>query len=93
MTGTYGVKSANVAFTGPGDGSLITMRMPQDVLDHDQHVRIVDLNTGEPLASQRFHATMEDGQVIEGATDANGLTQILKSSIPFGQFAIKAIYE
>ena len=91
--GTYGVKSANVAFTGPGDGSPISMRMPQDVLDHDQHVRIVDLNTGEPLASQRFHATMEDGQVIEGATDANGLTQILKSSIPFGQFAIKAIYE
>jgi len=92
-TGAYGVKSSNVAFTGPGDGSPISMRMPQDVLAHDQHVRIVDFNTGEPLANQRFRATMEDGQVTEGVTDANGLTQILKSSIPFGQFVIKAIYE
>ncbi len=91
-TGTYGVKSSNVAFTGPSDGNPISMRMPQDVLNHDQHVRIVDLNTGEPLANQRFRATMEDGQVTEGTTDANGLTQILKSSIPFGHFSIKAIY-
>ena len=92
-TGAFGVKSANVAFTGPADGNPISMRMPQSIPVHDQHVRVVDLNTGEPLANQRYRATMEDGQVIEGTTDANGLTQILKSSIPFGQFVIKAIYD
>ena len=92
-TGAFGVKSANVAFTGPAGGDPISMRMPQSNTVHDQHVRVVDLNTGEPLANQRYRATMEDGQVIEGTTDTKGLTQILKSSIPFGQFVIKAIYE
>jgi uncharacterized protein (DUF2345 family) len=67
------------------------MHMPHSIPNHDQHVRVVDLNTGEPLANQRYQATMEDGQVIEGTTDEKGLTQILKSSIPFGQFVIKAI--
>jgi type VI secretion system secreted protein VgrG len=90
-TGSYGVKSANAAFTGPSDGHLIPMNMPHDILNHDQHVRIVDLSTGKPLANQRFSAMMEDGQVTEGTTDANGLTQILKSSIPFGKFTIRAI--
>ena len=92
-TGTYGVKSGKAAFTGPGDGSPLSMGMPQDIAIHDQHVRIVDFNTGEPLANQRYRATMEDGQIAEGTTDAKGLTQILKSSIPFGQFVIKAIYD
>lgn len=92
-TGSYGVKSADVAFTGSGDGTPASMQMPQSIPVHDQHVRVVDFTTGEPLANQRYCATMEDGQVTEGTTDANGLTQILKSSIPFGQFAIKAIYE
>lgn len=67
--------------------------MPKNIPAHDQHVRVVDFNTGEPLANQRYRATMEDGQIIEGTTDAKGLTQILKSSIPFGQFSIKALYE
>jgi type VI secretion system secreted protein VgrG len=92
-TGSYGVKSANVAFTGPGDGAPTSMQMPRSIPVHDQHVRVVDFNTGEPLANQRYRATMEDGQVVEGTTDAKGLTQILKSSIPFGQFSIKALYE
>ncbi len=92
-TGSYSVKSAKVVFTGPGDGAPTSMQMPQSISVHDQHVRVVDFNTGEPLANQRYQATMEDGQVFEGTTDAKGLTQILKSSIPFGQFAIKALNE
>jgi type VI secretion system secreted protein VgrG len=92
-TGTYGVKSDNVAFSGPEGGNPISMRMPRDEHVHDQRVRIVDFNSGEPLANQRYRATMEDGQITEGTTDVNGLTEILKSSIPFSQFAIKAIFD
>lgn len=92
-TGAYAVKSAHVSFMGPGDGTPMPLKLPESEALHDQRVRIVDLNTGEPLVNQRFRATMEDGQVTEGTTDADGLTQILKSSIPFGQFTIKAIYE
>ncbi len=90
---TYRVNSAAVVFAGPGGGEPLSLRKQPEDPEHDQRVRIVDLNTGLPLANQRFRATMEDGQVTEGTTDANGLTPILKSSIPFGQFAIKAIYD
>lgn len=92
-TGEFGVRSANVAFTSPGDGDPAAMTMPQSSAAHDQRVRVVNLNTGEPIANQRYRATMEDGQIHEGTTDAEGLTQILKSSIPFGQFAIQALYD
>ncbi|MES3023306.1 MAG: type VI secretion system Vgr family protein [Pseudomonadota bacterium] len=92
-TGGYAVNSTDVSFTGPTDSEPPRMRMPKEVPAHEQRVRIVDLNTGEPMPKQRFQATMEDGQVIEGTTDEMGLTQILESSIPFGQFTIKAIFE
>ncbi|HEY0060724.1 MAG TPA: type VI secretion system Vgr family protein [Telluria sp.] len=90
--GDYRVKSVNVKFDGPGNGGPIPMRMPNEIPAHDQRVRIVDF-AGKPLPNQRYRATMEDGQITEGTTDANGLTQILKSSIPFGRFSIKAIFD
>ncbi|PWF49089.1 DUF2345 domain-containing protein, partial [Massilia glaciei] len=92
-TGGYTVNSADVSFASPAGGETPLLRMPKEVPAHEQRVRIVDLNTGEPMAKQRFQATMEDGQVIEGTTDDAGLTQILESSIPFGRFTIKAIFE
>jgi type VI secretion system secreted protein VgrG len=92
-TGNYSVKSAKAAFAGPGDGDLTSINMPQSSVPHDQQVRIVDLSTGVPMANQRYRATMEDGQVTEGKTDDKGLTQILKSAIPFGHFTIEAIYD
>ena len=92
-TGSFAVKSANVKFTSGGDGEPIVMRMPESAVAHDQRVRMVDMSTGEPLADQRYRATTEDGQIIEGQTDAEGLTQILTSTIPFGHFSIEAIYD
>jgi hypothetical protein len=56
---------------------------------HDQYVHITDLNT--PIANRRFRVTLEDGHEIEGTTDSLGLTQILKSTIPFGRYTIEAI--
>ncbi|UOD28181.1 type VI secretion system tip protein VgrG [Massilia violaceinigra] len=90
-TGTYTVKSANVVFTGGGDGNPVKLRMPQSVVAHDQRVRIVDLSSGDILANRRYRVTMEDGQIIEGRTDAEGLTAVLTSTIPFGHFTIEAL--
>jgi type VI secretion system secreted protein VgrG len=92
-TGSYVVKSAKAEFPGAGDGSPMTMKMPASSAEHEQRVRIVDLSTGEPLANQRYRATMEDGQIVEGMTDAKGLTQTLTSTIPFGHFTIEAIHD
>jgi type VI secretion system secreted protein VgrG len=92
-TGTYAVKSASVAYASPGDGALPPLNLPKSEVSHDQHVRMTDLNTGEALENQRYRVTQEDGQAMEGVTDAKGMTQILKSSIPFGRYTIEAIYD
>lgn len=91
--GNFDVKSAKAEFTGAGDGAPPTLKVPHSSVDHDQRVRMVDMSTGEPLANQRYRATMEDGQIVEGKTDAEGLTQILTSAIPFAHFTIEALYE
>ncbi|NML59559.1 type VI secretion system tip protein VgrG [Massilia sp. RP-1-19] len=92
-SGVYAVKSTKVAFTGDGDGSVPALRLPESVAKHDQRVRLIDYNTAMPLANQRYRATLEDGQVIEGTTNAEGLTEIFKSKIPFGRYSIEAIFD
>ena len=92
-TGSFTVKSAKAEFPGAGDGGSINLKLPDSQVEHNQRVRMVDMSTGETLANQRYRATLEDGQILEGQTDAQGLTQILTSTIPFGHFAIEAIYD
>lgn len=90
-SGAYTINSATFAHRGSGNGEIEALTLPKSAMAHDQRVRINDLNTGEPMANQRFRARLEDGQEIEGTTDAQGLTQILTSSIPFGRYTIEAI--
>lgn len=92
-SGTYAVKSADVAFSGGGDGELPKLSLPESIASHDQRVRMVDLNSGDPLVNHRYRVTMEDGQVFEGVTDAEGLTDVLNSEIPFGSYEIEAVFE
>lgn len=92
-TGAYTVGSAEVAFCEPEAGSNSPLPLPRSMAMHDQRVRITDFNTATPLANQRYRATLEDGQVIEGVTDAEGLTEVLKSSIPFGRYTIEALFD
>jgi len=92
-SGNFAVKSAKAQFSDGGNGDPPVMRMPESSTAHDQRVRMVDMSTGEILANQRYRATMEDGQILEGHTNAEGLTQILTSTIPFGNFKIEALYD
>lgn len=92
-TGAYAVKSANVAFSGPAGGGPEPLNLPTSLVKHDQRVRMTDYNTAIPLANQRYRATLEDGQVVEGTTDAEGITEVLKSSIPFGRYTIEALFD
>lgn len=92
-TGSFSVKSASADFTSGGDGEPITLRMPKSAVAHDQRVRMVDMSTGDPLVNQRYRVTMEDGQIQEGKTDDQGLTEVLSTEIPFGHFTIEALYD
>lgn len=92
-SGEYAVKSAHVAFAGGGNGSVPSLSLPESVAKHDQRVRLTDYNTAIPLANQRYRATLEDGQIFEGVTNGDGLTEVFRSSIPFGGYTIEAIYD
>lgn len=92
-SGMYAVKSANVAFSGGGDGDVPRLSLPESVASHDQRVRMVDLNSGDPLANQRYRVTMEDGQVFKGVTNGEGFTEVLNTEIPFGSYEIAAVFE
>ena len=93
LIGEYGVNSATFAHRGPGDSKYSAPALPTSEMAHDQRVRITDLNTGLPLANQRFRATLEDGQEIAGTTDAQGLTPLFNSAIPFGRYTIEVIHD
>jgi len=90
-TGSFMVKSAKAEFSGAGDGGMLSLQIYESDVEYDQHVRLVDLSTGEPLAEQRYRVTVEDGQVLEGRTNADGVTQHFSSDIPFAQYRIEAI--
>lgn len=91
LSGAYSINSASFEHRGAGDSQAGALTLPKSAMAHDQRVQITDLNTGKPIANQRYRAKLEDGQEIEGTTDAQGLTQILKSTIPFGRYTIEAI--
>ena len=90
-TGSFTVKSSKTEFPGAGEGGSLSMRMPTSMVEHDQRVRLADLTTGEPLGNQRYRVTLDDGQVIEGRTSADGMTENFRSDIPFGGYAIEAL--
>lgn len=92
-TGSFVIKSAKTEFSGAGDGSSLSIRMPESITQHNQRVRLVDLATGEPLVDHRYRITMEDGQVIDGITGVDGMTQDFRSEIPFGSYSIEAILD
>jgi type VI secretion system secreted protein VgrG len=90
-TSGYIVKSASFSHVGPGNGAPEKVALLQSDTPHNQRVQLIDLMTREPLANQRYRARLEDGQVIEGTTDAQGMTQMLKSRVAFAGFRIEVL--
>lgn len=90
-TGSFKVKSSKTEFSGAGEGGSVSMKMPRSTVEHDQRVRLTDMSTGEPLVNQRYRVTLDDGQVIEGITSADGMTNNFKSDIAFGGYTIEAV--
>ena len=92
-TGAFMAKASKIEFPGAENAREMMMRMPESVLTHDQRVRMVDLSTGMPLANQRYRITLEDGQIVEGRTDADGMTQDFSCDIPFAHYTVEALEE
>lgn len=88
-SGAFQVKSASFAQSGGGDGQPSTVSLPVTQNSFDQQIQLRWSNTGEPMVGQRYRIATEDGQVLEGRTDASGLTERFAVGLTFGQYRIE----
>ncbi|KAF1052895.1 MAG: hypothetical protein GAK43_01700 [Stenotrophomonas maltophilia] len=76
MPGTFIVKAAKHSHLAP---TSLQAELPQFDVGDTQGKFVLTLPDGQrPVANQKYRATLGSGQIIEGATDENGLTQLLE---------------
>jgi type VI secretion system secreted protein VgrG len=79
-TGTHLVKSALFEHGSGGAGSPDALAGHLGELHTDERLVLFDRQTGLPVKGQRYVARHEDGTTIEGVTDSEGRTSVLKST-------------
>ncbi len=75
----YAVKSATFAHVSPGGGDPPEVAFPSTKLEADERVVLRDRQSLEPIKNRRFRATLADGDVVEGATDGDGRSELLSA--------------
>ncbi|QUP55996.1 type VI secretion system tip protein VgrG (plasmid) [Ralstonia syzygii] len=90
-SGGYTIKSANFQQIGGGGGVPAALGLPANDGHFDRRLQLTDQLTGEPLANRRYRATLEDGQVVEGVSDAQGFAEHLKSGITFAHYTLEIL--
>lgn len=85
------VKSPSFAQSGGGGGMPAGVDVPTSDMTHDQQTTMRWIGTNEPMKNQRYRITTEAGQIIEGRTDANGLTERFPSSIAYGRYTLEPL--
>ncbi len=86
-TNTHTIKSSKFAHVTGGGGSAPGITMPTSDIKTDERIYLFDPQSGLPVTGRRYRATLPDGQVVEGKTDAQGRTSLMKSSA-MGDFEI-----
>ena len=87
------LKGGNVEIGGPGkllvkNGGIVkqgaaSMQSAMKSFEPEQFNEAFVIThplNGKPLASQKYKITLDDGQIIEGVTDASGKTQTIASN-------------
>lgn len=78
-TGKHVVRAAGIEHVAGGDGTPAGLELPHTELETDERVVVVDKQTGKPARGRRYVVQHEDGTTIEGVTDDEGRTGILRS--------------
>lgn len=90
-SGAHTIKSSKFEHLNGGDGNPEKMQAPSTETEHDQQVVITDLRSDTPLTKKRYRIELEDGKVIEGITDANGLTERFSTKTAFAKYSIELL--
>jgi type VI secretion system secreted protein VgrG len=88
-SGPHTIKSSKFDHTSGGDGVHEKLKVPSTEVEHDQQVLVTDFQSNEPIPDRKYRITVEDGQVIEGSTDRNGLTERFKTKTAFAKYEIE----
>jgi type VI secretion system secreted protein VgrG len=75
-SGAHVIKSSSFAQVGPGGGTPPGLTLPASTLKTDEQFVLFNRQNSEPVANRGYRATLDDGQVIEGRSDAQGRTQM-----------------
>ena len=65
-----------------GAGLLASYDSGEDRQQHLGRFQLIDQSTGQPVSGRRVRVTTGDGQVLEGATDADGYTDWVQRHAP-----------
>lgn len=79
--GNFTIKSAKFAQMTGGGGEVADMKFPNTDVKTDERIVLFDSQTGQPVQNRGYRAILEDGQVFEGKTDAEGRTAVMQSSV------------
>ena len=90
-SGDHTIKSSKFAHISGGDGSPEKLNFPTTEVEHDQQVVLTDLQTDQPIAHKKYRISLEDGQVLEGTTNAKGLTERFRTRTAFARYEIELL--
>ncbi|MBI5753259.1 MAG: type VI secretion system tip protein VgrG, partial [Hydrogenophilales bacterium] len=80
ILGNHIVHAADHKLAGPAALGLNLPNMPQSEMKTDEKF-VLNLPNMEPLANWKYRAKLAGGQIIEGASDADGRTEIAQSDM------------
>jgi Rhs element Vgr protein len=89
--GAYVIRSATFSHGGAGDGVPDGVKVPGEDLKFDQHIVLVDACTDLPVAGRRCRIHVEDGQVIEAITDAQGKVPVFRSTMAYARYTVEIL--
>jgi type VI secretion system secreted protein VgrG len=78
-SGKHTIKAAGLDQVGPGGGAPVGLHLPETRLETDERMVVIDRQTGLPAKGRRYTARHEDGTVVQGVTDDEGRTDLLKA--------------
>jgi type VI secretion system secreted protein VgrG len=78
-SGPHIVRAASFDQVGPGAGAPVGLHLPATRMETDERLVVVDRQTGLPARGRRYTARHEDGTTVEGITDDEGRTDILRA--------------
>ncbi|WP_426336681.1 type VI secretion system Vgr family protein [Pseudoduganella sp. R-31] len=90
-SGPHTIKSSRFDHLNGGEGTNEKLVVPSTDVEHDQQVLVTDLQSNEPLSNRKYRINVEDGQVIEGETDKDGLTERFKTKTAFAKYEIELV--